>query len=137
MRKLVAVILLIISTASYAGGTSYEIMLLSLVETKADEYILKYKVLNTEDIYEIHLSYSPMEYLLKARFLTEEKYTESIKLLKEQFLEKKPVRFGWFGGGPCALNKEKSVYRSDALDIYNEGNSDKGPFVVYAFCEYK
>ncbi len=136
MKILFTVFLVLFSLQVSAGGTSEEIDLVSLIETKKNEYTLKYKSMESRKLYTVNLSYSTLGYFLKARFLTQEKYDASISLLKQQIAQGKLVRFGWFGGGPCIIDKTTNTYRSDALEIYNEGYPNKGPLVVYAFCEY-
>ena len=136
MKITIFILLVVLTFSVAAGGTSEEVELISLSEIQDDEYKLKYKSIQTGDVYTIFLSHSKIEYLFKARFLTQKTYEAGISLLKYQLNEKKPVRFGWFGGGPCPVEREKNIYRSDSLNINNEGYPDKGLLVVYAFCEY-
>lgn len=136
MKIVLLTLLVLFSLQASAGGTSEEVRLLSLTETTDDEYTLKYISSKSGKTFTIHISYSKLGYMFKAKFLTEEKYHSAISLLKEQLNQKSTVRFGWFGGGPCAIDKNKNIYRSDALEIYNEGYPENGPQVVYAFCEY-
>ena len=137
MNVSLAAILIIFAVQAFAGGTSEEVTLLSLSETKEDEYTIKYRSVESNKVFTIYLSYRKLGYMFKARFLTQDKYADAIKLLEEQLKHNKNVRFGWFGGGPCVVDKINNVYRSDALDIYTEDYPNRGSQVVYAFCEYK
>ncbi|MEQ3636557.1 MAG: hypothetical protein ABNH30_09200 [Thalassolituus sp.] len=136
MKIVFFTLLVLLSLQASAGGISEEVKLLSLTETTEDEYTLKYVSTKSDKTFTIHLSYSKLGYMFKAKFLTQEKFHSAISLLKEQLKQKNSVRFGWFGGGPCVIDESKNIYRSDALEIYNEGHPNKGPQVVYAFCEY-
>jgi hypothetical protein len=137
MKIALATFLIVYSIYAYAGGSSEPVQLLSLTETQDHKYTLKYKSTNSEKIYTIYLSYNKLGYLLQSKFLSQEKYDASIALLKKQLKNKIPVRFGWFGGGPCVVNKNQLIYRSDALDIYIEKANSEKMKVVYAFCEYR
>ncbi len=136
MKILITVTLLFLNLSAFSGGTSEEVRLISLTEIKQHEHTLMYKSVASGEIYTIGLSYSRLNYFFKARFLTQEKYDVSISLLTQQLIQGKIVRFGWFGGGPCPIDEDKNIYRSDALEVYNESYSDKESNVVYAFCEY-
>jgi hypothetical protein len=130
MKIFLVILLCFFALPSFAGGSSEAVILNSLTEKEDDEFVLKYKVVSSEEIYTIHLAYDSFHYLLNARFLTKDKFRASILVLKEQLESKKVVQFGFFGGGPCLIDKDKHIYRSDALDTYNNGK------IVYAFCEY-
>ncbi len=136
MKILIIVTLLVLNLSAFAGGTSEDVRLISLTKKKQHEHTLVYKSVASGEIYTIELSYSGLSYFFKARFLTQERYDVSISLLTQQLVQDKIVRLGWFGGGPCPIDEDKNIYRSDALEIYNEGDSKKEPNVVYAFCEY-
>ncbi|MGI0116604.1 hypothetical protein [Zooshikella sp. RANM57] len=133
MKKVLATALLLFSIQGFAGGISYEVKLLSLTETKNAEYTLKYKSIKSGEIYTIYLSYNKWGYIFDSMF-SQDKYNSAINLLKKQMKQKTPVRFGWWG--PCVIDKNKNIYRSDALVIFNEGEPDKKLEVVYPFCEY-
>ncbi len=135
MKTVFAAFLLLLSSQVFAGGASVEVELLSLTETREDKYILKYRNIESDEIYKIYLSYDKGRYIVNPK-LTHDKYTAAISLLKKQLKQKIPVRFGWFARGPCLINKSKNIYRSDALKIYEENYPDKAQ-VVYAFCQYR
>ena len=139
IKPLVLIFLLAIWIPAFAGGTSEEVNLTSLVDEGNDKYTLKYKSFESGKNYTIYLSYNRWEYLrlFKASYLTKDKYDASITLLKKQLSLKKHVRFGWFGGGPCLVDKENNIYRSDALDIIYEDYPNEEPKVVYSYCEYR
>jgi len=137
MKKIIAAILLIVSTATNAGGDSIAVKLISLIETGADEYQLEYQEADSTEIIKVDLEYNSLNYI-NLRILNFEKYKKSIKLLKEQLKINKQTRMGFFGGAPCLVDKKAKHYRSDALDVYDEFHSkDKERLVVYMFCEYK
>ena len=133
MKLVVFVILTLLSKSLFAGGNSEKVNLISLTQTESKDYVLMYESVKTAKIYTINLSYSRFTYLFNSRFLTSDKFDNSISLLKSQLKQGKTIRFGWFGGGPCLVNKGQNIYRSDALDVLKE----KGKSVVYAFCEYR
>lgn len=133
--KIISVIMIfLMSVRCIAGGMSEEIIIHSLIEGEV-KYLFCYKSVSTNKEYSIELNYDATHYKFYARFLTKNKFQESLELLKSQFAESKPVRFGWFGSGPCKISGNK--YRSDALDIYNEGTEETPNRVVYAFCGYR
>ena len=139
MKPLVLIFFFAICTSAFAGGISEEVNFIFLVDEGNGKYTLKYKNSESGKNYTIYLAYSRWEYLnlFKSSYLTKEKYDASITLLKKQLALNQPVRFGWFGGGPCLVDKENNIYRSDALSIHNEGYPNEELKVVYAFCEYR
>jgi hypothetical protein len=132
MKKLALLLLLIFPTLSFAGGDSKAVDLISLKEVSKNRYTLTYKEMESKKTITIHLEYKAFRYLL-TDFLSKDKYLKAIDLLKTQISENKPCRFG---GAPCVVDKEKNIYRSDALDIYSEEHGEDELSVVYAFCEY-
>jgi hypothetical protein len=130
-------LLILISSRAIAGGASEEVNILSLKESRPGKYTLEYNSLKNGKRYIIYLSYNDAHYSRNAEFLTQEKFDEGIRLLKSQVISKETVRFGWFGAGPCLLNKDRNIFKSDALDLYVEPHSSSKSKVVYAFCEYR
>ena len=110
---------------------------MSLTVKNDGNYILVYKELDSQKIFTIHISYDSKHYSKNARFLTKDKFELAINYLENQ-IEVNPIsRFGWFGSGPCLIDKTRNEYRSDALDLYIEGGKTVGEKVVYSFCKYK
>ena len=136
MKYLIFPLLLVLSNLVIAGGGSEEVKLISLEEIETDKYVLKYRAISSQKVITVRLEYDPIQYLF-LKTLNKDKYQNSILLLKKQVLSQSTVRFGSFGGGPCLIDKKNSVYRSDALDIYDEDRSKRERLVIYAFCEYK
>jgi hypothetical protein len=130
-------LLILVSSRAIAGGASEEVNILSLKESAPDNYTLEYSSLKSGERYIISLSYDEAHYSQYAKFLTQEKFEEGIRLLKSQMISQKSVRFGWFGAGPCLVNKARNIFKSDALDLYVEPYSTSKLKVVYAFCEYR
>ena len=130
-------LLILISSQAIAGGASEEVNILSLKESGSGKYTLEYNSLERDEKYIIYLSYNNVHYSRNAKFLTQEKFEEGIRLLKSQMISNEPVRFGWFGAGPCLLDKAQNVFKSDALDLYVEPFSSSESKVVYAFCGYR
>jgi hypothetical protein len=137
MRLFLVLILSFVNLSSNAGGTSKAVEFLSLLVNSDKSYTLVYQELDSQKTFTIHLSYGSKHYSNNAKFLTKDKFESSIIHLKEQ-IENNPVsRFGWFGSGPCLIDKAKNEYKSDALDLYIEGGKTVGEKVVYSFCKYK
>ncbi|WP_078082621.1 hypothetical protein [Microbulbifer mangrovi] len=131
MRTLIAAILFLIPLLSLAGGDSRDVVLVSLSETAENTYTLEYVELEGDSHFTLHLSYDARRYSKHAKFLTRTKFEQAIELLEKQIAGEKVVRLGSFGGGPCIVDRENNIYRSDALDIYEGGR------VVFAFCGYR
>ncbi|MCX4026428.1 hypothetical protein H0A36_26570 [Endozoicomonas sp. SM1973] len=132
MKNILATFLLLLSTQVFAGGGSIEVELLSMTETEDAEYTLKYRSIESGETYTVYLSYDKWGYLFDSWY-SQDKYASAINLLKKQLKQKAPARFGWFRR--CVVDESKNIYRSDALDIFEERNADKRIPVVYAFCE--
>ena len=130
-------LLILISSQAIAGGVSEEVNILSLKESAPENYTLEYSSLKSGERYIVYLSYNDAHYSQNAKFLTQEKFEEGIRLLKSQVISKESVRFGWFGAGPCLVDKARNIFRSDALDLYVEPYSSSKLKVAYAFCEYR
>lgn len=134
MRKLLAIVLIILVLKANAGGTSEEVKLLSLVEISEGKYELKYIVNSSSDTITLQLEYNTIQYLFTG-MLSKAKFSDGIMLLKQQVKAQERSRLGFFGGGPCAVDKSLNLYRSDALSILSE--EVDGDTVVYIFCEYQ
>ncbi len=149
--KRVILVLVIALTASVAmaGGTSVPVTMLELEQTGNDEYILKYKTLDTEDyefdnlprntVLTVHLRFSRLLHIDTEGFLTIDKYRRAVELLRKHVLEKRIVRFGRMGRGLCPIKGRLNTYESDALDVYDEKDfkTKEKTEVVYSYCKYK
>jgi hypothetical protein len=150
MKRITITLLLVaFAQAAMAGGTSVPVQMLELRETGKDEYVLKYKTLDTEDyrfenlprntLLTVHLSFAKDKYASQGDYLTYEKYKKAIELLKSQVEAKQIVRFGRMGGGFCVVKGKPNTYKSDALAIYEEDHPHKNQkwTVVYSYCNYQ
>jgi hypothetical protein len=136
MKYIILILSFLLSLSAVAGGNSQLVQFKSLTETGLNEYTLTYQKSKSKETVTLHLEYNSLQYA-KLDFLSLKQYKKSIDLLKKQIDKKAPARFGSFGSGPCVIDKKNNIYRSDALDIYDEKNGNDKLLVVYAFCEYQ
>ena len=136
MKILSVILFCFISTLSFAGGDSVEVLFESITEIKPSVYELKYQEIQSKKQVILKLEYNSIQYHLLP-ILNKEKFEKAIELLKTQVATRQPERFGSFGGGPCKVFGSSRNYRSDALDIHVEVVNGIEKHVVYAFCEHE
>ncbi len=147
-RILFVFVTLFTASVAMAGGTSVPVQMLDLQQTKTDEYVLKFKTLDTKEyeyvylprntVLTVQLRFSSLRYYGDGDFLTIEKYRKALEFLKDKVKEKKVVSFGLMGVGLCKIKGKQYHYESDALDIIAEEDhkTRKTRDVIYSFCRF-
>lgn len=150
LRTVLLLVMLTVSSIGSARASSGSVLveILSLTQTAPDQYALMFKTPETLELHSagypantvltVEVRYNRIRYFAKRTLLTLEKFRNAIDFLKRQMQEKKAVRLGFMGAGPCKIAGRANAYESDALDILEEVDSQsqvKQP-VVYLFCKF-
>ena len=134
MKKLIALLLIPVSSLCHAGGDYFEVLVNDFKQIAEDEYQFEFTQLSQpygkdhlrdEDLV-IKLRYKCTKLICDSKLKNKENYHKAIKLLKTQAVKGKKIKFGIFGGGYSHI--KDNVYQSNALKVYDN--------VVFSFERY-
>jgi hypothetical protein len=145
MKKLIIITFLLLNTAyAYAGGSEFEIKVISFAKVGENEYHFKFIPLTTpygQKLEEFNMGNETMTVIIKfgcsqsfytclfkKRTFTKKQHTDAINVLTKEAIPDRKISFGVMSSGFDIVNEKKGIYRSYGLFelrgvVYSYANS--------------